>query len=64
MVVPKNWGRGDALAWAGRLRRAASVAGRAPGAGGTGGGSGHGSCGGGGPRVWGTVAAAAEVELS
>ncbi|XP_044428658.1 uncharacterized protein [Triticum aestivum] len=26
VVVPKNWGRGDALAWAGRLRRA----GRAP----------------------------------
>ena len=29
-VVPKNWGLGDAPAWAGRLRRAASIAGMAP----------------------------------
>ena len=29
-VVPKTWGLGDALAWAGRLRRAASDAGMDP----------------------------------
>ena len=29
-VVPKTWGHGDAPAWAGRLRRAASDAGMVP----------------------------------